>query len=181
MKTDARVRYTLNIIQDVFLELLKEKPLSKITVKEICDKAEINRGTFYKHYQDVYDLMDHLETSALDQFRELLSVSEEKGSYSGLITLLTFLQAHRELIESLSGSIDNSHFTSRLADTCTQYALSHLNENNFMNNPQKKYVYSYIAGGTSSLISHWLQNGTNESPQQIAETIDFLNKECLLQ
>lgn len=50
MKTDARVRYTVHMIQNVFLELLKEKPVAKITVKEICEHAEINRSTFYKHY-----------------------------------------------------------------------------------------------------------------------------------
>lgn len=49
MKTDARVRYTCKVIQDAFLDILKEKPISRITVKEVCDKAEINRGTFYKH------------------------------------------------------------------------------------------------------------------------------------
>ena len=43
MKTDARVRYTKHIIQDVFIATLKEKPINKITVKEICDKAEINQ------------------------------------------------------------------------------------------------------------------------------------------
>ena len=53
MKTDARVRYTVHMIQNIFLELLKEKPVAKITVKEICERAEINRSTFYKHYQDV--------------------------------------------------------------------------------------------------------------------------------
>ena len=51
MKTDARVRYTVHMIQNIFLELLKEKPIAKITVKEICERAEINRSTFYKHYQ----------------------------------------------------------------------------------------------------------------------------------
>ena len=45
MKTDARVRYTVHMIQNIFLELLKEKPIAKITVKEICERAEINRST----------------------------------------------------------------------------------------------------------------------------------------
>ena len=49
MKNDLRVRYTQKVIQEAFWKILKEKPLAKITVKEICDLAEINRGTFYKH------------------------------------------------------------------------------------------------------------------------------------
>ena len=72
MKTDARVRYTVHMIQNVFLELLKEKPVAKITVKEICEHAEINRSTFYKHYQDVYDLMEKLENEAVEAFEKLL-------------------------------------------------------------------------------------------------------------
>ena len=65
MKTDARVRYTRKVIQDAFLNILKEKPVSKITVKEVCDMTEINRGTFYKHYQDCYDLLDKIEEEGL--------------------------------------------------------------------------------------------------------------------
>ena len=47
MKTDPRVRYTRMIIQTAFLEFLQQKPVNKITVREVCDKAEINRSTFY--------------------------------------------------------------------------------------------------------------------------------------
>ena len=46
MKIDPRIRYTRNIIQTSFLELLRQKPLENITVREICEKAEINRSTF---------------------------------------------------------------------------------------------------------------------------------------
>lgn len=52
MKTDARVRYTRMRIREAFFECLEKKPINKITVKEICDIAEINRATFYTHYAD---------------------------------------------------------------------------------------------------------------------------------
>ena len=47
MKTDPRVRYTRMIIQTAFSELLQQKPVNRITVREVCDKAEINRSTFF--------------------------------------------------------------------------------------------------------------------------------------
>ena len=65
MKTDARVRYTRMRLREAFLACLAEKPVSKITVKELCDMAEINRATFYKHYADPFDLLDKLEGEAL--------------------------------------------------------------------------------------------------------------------
>ena len=65
MGQDARVRYTKMIIQVNFIALLKQKPLNKITVKEICEMAEINRATFYRYYLDVYNLMEQLEDEIL--------------------------------------------------------------------------------------------------------------------
>ena len=98
MKTDARVRYTVHMIQNVFLELLKEKPVAKITVKEICGHAEINRSTFYKHYQDVYDLMEKLENEAVEAFEKLLDSYVQNETVLALVTLLTSLRENRELL-----------------------------------------------------------------------------------
>ena len=61
MGQDARVRYSKMIIQSNFVSLLKQKPMNKITVKELCEMADINRATFYKYYMDFYDLMEKIE------------------------------------------------------------------------------------------------------------------------
>lgn len=178
MKTDARTRYTRHIIQDVFLELLKEKPISKITVKEICEKAEINRGTFYKHYADVYDLMEKLELSAIEQFQNLLSSVGDDGTTPILVTLLCTLKKHRELIESLVKNMPNENFLNQLADCCSQYAFSHLkNESyDYHTNLQKQNQYTYLIGGTSQLIHHWMENNCEEAPEDIAATIERYNE-----
>ena len=106
MKTDARVRYTVHMIQNVFLELLKEKPVAKITVKEICGHAEINRSTFYKHYQDVYDLMEKLENEAVEAFEKLLDSYVQNETVPALVTLLTSLRENRELLLPLPDGSD---------------------------------------------------------------------------
>ena len=166
MKTDARVRYTVHMIQNVFLELLKEKPVAKITVKEICEHAEINRSTFYKHYQDVYDLMEKLENEA--------------ETVPALVTLLTSLRENRELLLPLLANSSNDDFMKRLTDACSGYALSHLTpEADYTSNPKQAAVYAYLAGGTSGIISNWLETGTQEPPQQVAELIQSLNETVL--
>ena len=75
MKTDARVRYTKMVIKNSFVKLLQSKPLSKITVKEICDLSEINRATFYKYYCDPYDLLEKIEFEFLDELQNNVSQS----------------------------------------------------------------------------------------------------------
>ena len=72
MATDARVRYTKMVITQSFIKLLGKKPLSRITVKEICEAAELNRATFYKHYLDVYDLLDKMEAQFLEELSSVL-------------------------------------------------------------------------------------------------------------
>ena len=70
MGLDARIRYTKMVIKDAFVALLKEKPLNKVTVKEICNLAEINRATFYKYYSDPYDLLNKMEQEIMLQLQE---------------------------------------------------------------------------------------------------------------
>lgn len=178
MKTDARVRYTQNIIRDTFLNLLKEKPIHKITIKEICEIAEINRGTFYKHYEDIYDLMQKLEDSALSQFDILLEESRQKGNFPVLVSLLTSLQRYQDLIEPLTANSLNNDFMKRMADLCSSHALNSLSADNsdYHLPPDKQYLYSYLAGGTTQLIEHWIKAGTQETPAAIAEKIENLNQ-----
>ena len=59
-KSDARVRYTQRVLKESFLSLLRKKPINKITVKEVCELAELNRATFYSHYSDCFDLMEKI-------------------------------------------------------------------------------------------------------------------------
>lgn len=72
MKTDARVRYTISALKQSFLKLLKTKPVNKITVKEVCDVAELNRATFYTHFSDCYDLLERIENDLIEDFTKSL-------------------------------------------------------------------------------------------------------------
>ena len=66
IKDDRRVRYTKMVLKDSFISLLEKKDISQITVKEICENADINRATFYSHYTDVYDLLKKIESELLE-------------------------------------------------------------------------------------------------------------------
>ncbi len=56
-KDDRRVKYTKMVLKESFIKLLEKKDISQITIKEICEDADINRATFYAHYNDQFDLM----------------------------------------------------------------------------------------------------------------------------
>ncbi len=71
-KLDARKRYKQMILKQSFLKLLKEKPVNKITVKELCELSQINRATFYTHYSDCFALLESIENELIDEFEKSL-------------------------------------------------------------------------------------------------------------
>ncbi len=73
-KSDARVRYTRRVLKESFLKLLNEKPVNKITVKEVCELAELNRATFYAHYSDCFALLASIEQELIDDFEKSLEL-----------------------------------------------------------------------------------------------------------
>jgi AcrR family transcriptional regulator len=73
-KTDARVRYTQRVLKESFLTLLREKPVNRITVKEVCELAELNRATFYAHFSDCFALMEQIEQELIEAFARSLEL-----------------------------------------------------------------------------------------------------------
>ena len=73
---DLRIKKTKRAIRSAFYELIKEKPLEKITVTEIAARAEINKATFYAHYETIYDLVDQLEQEAVAEVVSQLNTAQ---------------------------------------------------------------------------------------------------------
>ncbi|MCS0542790.1 TetR/AcrR family transcriptional regulator, partial [Aeromonas veronii] len=65
-KLDRRKQYTRMVLKGSLMKLLKEKPIATITVKEICEVADINRSTFYAHYSDQFDLLKKIEEEIIE-------------------------------------------------------------------------------------------------------------------
>ena len=69
---DRRVRRTKQLIKQSLIELMHEKPFKDITVKDITERADLNRGTFYLHYVDIYDLLSKIEDETLQAIEEMM-------------------------------------------------------------------------------------------------------------
>ncbi len=173
MKTDARSRYTRKVIRDSFYALLKEKPVEKITVRELCEKAEINRATFYKHYQDCYDLLDKIEEEALVHFDELLASVEIRGLQPTLLDILRTIQENAASFEAFNRQSDNRSFIHRLAGRCFHYMEQRIplaSEFNQEKN-QQGMTYSFLAGGVVAVMEFWMHGGCKEPPEQVGALI----------
>lgn len=174
MKTDARVRYTRMRIREAFWECLAKKPVSKITVKEICDGAEINRATFYKHYTDPFDLLEKLEEEALAEMEKMLRDDErDKDMSQGLmLAILKELGNKEKLYALLTSENGDPGFASRISDFYYQNCRPRLAQSlSGRTEAEKDAAYRFVAGGCGHLISRWIKDGMQISPEQMAEEL----------
>ena len=102
MKTDARVKYTRMVLKKALLELMQRKPINKITVKEVCERAELNRATFYAHYSDCFDLLESIEEELFGQFERSMQSYVRSFDIAGLVDgLYRIVQENEEVCRVL--------------------------------------------------------------------------------
>lgn len=180
MGQDARVRYTKMIIQVNFVALLKKKPLNKITVKELCDMAQINRATFYRYYVDVYDLMEQLEAEILRELNEMMAQSSANNVSKTLCSILEKLKANNELYTTLFSANGDPGFPLKIFKTCygetENFIRSHCAK---LSKEQQTWLYVYLAQGISGVISCWIAEGMVEPPEQVADFAERLVENTL--
>lgn len=180
MSQDARVRYTKMIIQVNFVALLKKKPLNKVTVKELCEMAQINRATFYRYYVDVYDLMEQLEAEILKELDEMMTQAAESNVSKTLRAILEKLQANSELYTTLFSANGDPGFPLKIFKTCYSEAENFIRSRGTkLSKEQQTWLYVYMAQGISGVISCWITKGMHEPPQQVADFIERLVENTL--
>ncbi|HJB14844.1 MAG TPA: TetR/AcrR family transcriptional regulator [Candidatus Blautia excrementipullorum] len=112
---DIRIEKTENAIKNAFLEIRARKPLEKITVKELCACAQINKSTFYAHYQDIYALSEKLEQEIVNSILKTM-VSRQKYSVKNSDIFVRDLYMACLANSSLINIVFSGKNQSRLAD-----------------------------------------------------------------
>jgi AcrR family transcriptional regulator len=168
MKSDRRVIYTKRVIKESLLNLLESNPLSKITIKEICNDAEINRGTFYRHYEDIYDLFEEIESEFIDQ---VYLKSEEEFSINTLLNLIYTNQGFYR--EFFFNHLESERIKNILEELMIEQPLSKDQHDHTAIVALNKFMYYGITG----LIKEWVNGGCKISPIEF-ETIvmEVINK-----
>lgn len=175
MKNDARVRYTTMRIKKAFLTCLAQKPVSKITVKEICDIAEINRATFYKHYEDTFDLLRKLEDEAIEGMQKNILACKKITSQGMLITILKNIRDTGNSYAVLTSQNGDPGLAARISEVFYQEFRPLMAErlSGYTENEQNA-AYLFVAGGSGHLISAWINNGMQTPPEQVANDINSM-------
>ena len=175
MQTDLRTRYTRQVITDAFLQLLRQKPMECITVKEVCALAQINRSTFYRQYKDCFDLMEQLEQRGLELLEELLQATQAQGTAATMTSLLCALRDNDSLLGIMARQNQDERFLYAMVGRCFRY-MNTRQENMAIaaNETQQNMRNVFLAAGVGGIIQYWLRSGMQTEPGQVAAVITAL-------
>lgn len=177
---DIRVRRTKKLLRKGVAELGKTKSVNKITVKELTDLVEINRGTFYLHYKDVYDLVDSIENELCEEFdQKVLTVTPDDILHRPVDVLETFFdyfKTHRDIINVLMGENGDAKFVYRFGELMNVKILE-LFKQIFPNMSMERYDFAYNYGkfGYVGILHCWATQYPHLSSREIAEKTLTLN------
>ncbi|MGK3148998.1 TetR/AcrR family transcriptional regulator C-terminal domain-containing protein [Staphylococcus shinii] len=185
MVEDRRVRKTKNAIKQAFIKLLAEKELERITIQDITTLADINRGTFYLHYEDKYILLSDLEDEFIDD------LAEEIGTFKLVLqgsNLEDFAKIFSEkilknIILHIQKDIDfyllifkldrKSHLEDKISELIYVNMAKNINNKTKISGIPLDYFHSYVSGATISFIKHWVQDKNRMDSDVV---VDYLFK-----
>lgn len=173
---NRRSQFTKKIIQQTFFDLLKEKDLNKITVKEIAANADINRGTFYRYYTDVLDLYNKIQMNYIQNVKKEFSEIDLNLEKS-LTTLLHFVKQDEGLQILVLKSNQSDKFTEKVL-----LSIKNLSLQNFVKNfPQAspfelELSFAFFTSGAISLIKYWLKENIDYPIKNIVQLLIQLTK-----
>ncbi len=176
-KIDRRKKYTRIVLKESFMKRMQEKPLSNITITEVCEAADINRSTFYSHYKDLYDLLYQIEDDIIEDMNQTLSAynyTKDDEAIQMTEKLLQYLAENRESCQTLFSEHGDPGFQKKVM----MLAQTHLSKSLMVESNNisfhSEYASLYIANGSIHIVQHWLKNGLKESPKEMAELITKL-------
>lgn len=151
----------------------KAKPVSKITVREICELAEINRSTFYAHYTDVYDLFDKVERQIAKMCADTIISHMQNGGIQAVIeSVFAFVLGYREFYQIYKETNRLSYLMEVLTEPFRRQVLQ-LKAGDFGYGIKNEmlYHYEFFTAGMGSMLSHWLDTGCRETPHELYEIL----------
>lgn len=169
-RNNRRTIMTRQMLQDALIKLLQEKPISQITIKEVCKQADLNRTTFYLHYPHLDALLLDIQNTASDRIDEYLqSIQAEKDKINYIVLLLEYIKQNPSLFKILfyedNFSYLQNQFTHHFLEVISGQAIQGATPE------QTRYAKAFVTSGCIGLIYTWFENGFDISSNELAKQI----------
>jgi len=172
-KMDRRVRKTRMQLRAGLTQLMKEKPIKDITVRELAQLVDINRCTFYLHYRDIYDMVAQVEQEVFSEFETLVEKHPpheiQNKPLPMLLDLYTFFADNADLCAVFLGGNGDITFVNKLIGLIRARVLEYWLQERKFDAEQFDYYFSFMASGCIGIIREWFNRDMRETPAQMAK------------
>ena len=164
---DRRVKMTKKILKEALIEIMHTKPIHEISIKKICETADVNRSTFYHHYQSPQELYDDIINDLSQEFNEILGNALADGcSQSELITrMLTLIESKKELFLVILSDRGNIGIGEKLSNIMCKFIGADQGSELSM------YCAQFISAGVANILWLWLNNENRMPPKAVSDLI----------
>ncbi len=170
---DLRVRRTRKLILDALIELTIQKGFSNVTVRDIAQHAGINRATFYRHYQDKFDLIDRYYQAVYDlldapESESLLTGVGSAKASSGLVRMLEHIRANATFYRVMLGKNGDPAFAEKVRQYIEKRLRRSLPEALLRKGVLVDLYLNYMSSGSLGTVVWWLEQGMPYSSEELA-------------
>ncbi len=180
---DRRAKYSRMVLNESLIRFLKEKPLSRITVTELCKNADLNRSTYYAHFTDPFDQFAKLKAEMTQGLTDYAAAIDEKNlpadekQYRILKAILEYVEKRKEtflVLLSMNGDFNVQYDILNILGEKAFYKKEAVSGKNRDDSMTKDYQFTYIANGCFGLFYRWLTQEDGISVDQLAHMMaDF--------
>lgn len=181
-KQDRRIVRTKKEIKQAFISLLEEKSFDSITVRDLTERANINRGTFYLHYLDKFDLLEKCEKEVFSRILTIFNAAAVIDILQGenmttrlpfFVHIFEYLQEEAAFMKVILGPNGDPSFQEKVRQVFIKNMedniLTEFNSNS-LEVPIDLFT-TYVSSAHLGVIQYWLNTGMKQSPKEITEIL----------
>ena len=171
---DRRILKSQKAIQNAFLEMLLKDGFDMITIKELTEKADISRKTFYLHYVDKYDLLNAVVNKHLEELGIICEKKKEKGFVEGTVIWFRYFEERKAFFAALFATESTVSFRNRLLDFIMNQLNYKLEESSGKRNTEVllKFMGMAVLGVVESFVLDQFHGGVEEIAAQVGELLE---------
>ena len=173
---DRRVKYTKQTIKDCFFDLLNEKEINKITVSELCNKADINRATFYFHYKDINQLFEEIVEEYMSEtckFITKINDSNASNRYEIFYNFIKYIDNNSDLFVLIFENSNNIEYSYDQYFTLQEKIFQRI-ETAHDKKTYAAYITNFYIYSGGAILYTWIKNGKKEDYNQLIKLMSSL-------
>lgn len=180
VSNDRRAIRTKKMIRSALAELIDEKGFINISVTDLTQRADINRGTFYLHYVDKYDLLEKIENEIIQEIEEetkhldsanMMNIDTTKEPLPFMVKLFEYFRENSVIIKSILGPKGDPTFDRKIKKFIETNLFEKQKSKSFNVDQaviSEEYFMPYILSADLGVIQHWLEKDMKESSDEMA-------------